>query len=120
MSHLSKSTFLAFLCAISTVALAQDRRPALVSMNGVGTHGCGEYLEFRKSNNETMTYLYQQWAAGYMAGYSDAITKPGMTTTLSADLVTYTAWLDKWCTDDPLSTVSSGLIRLRTRLSHQK
>ena len=99
---------------------AQDRRPAIVTMNGVGTHSCGKYLEFRKAGNEEMTNLYQQWAAGYFAGYDDAITKPGMNTYLSADLETYTAWLDKWCADNPSSNVFAGLMKLRLKLQRRK
>jgi hypothetical protein len=106
------------LAAMAIAADAQNRRPAYVAMNGVGAHSCGKYIESRKSSDEIMTLLYQQWAAGYLAGYSDAITKPGMSTNLVADLETYTAWLDKWCADDPASNVSAGLVVLRLRLIH--
>jgi hypothetical protein len=108
------------LLALTVSAFAQDRRPAIAHINGVGTHSCGKYVEFRKGNNETMTHLYQQWSAGYFAGFSNAITKPGMNTNLAADLETYTVWLDKWCTDDPASNVTAGLIALRARLSGAK
>jgi hypothetical protein len=104
------------LIMLSSTASAQDRRPAIVAMNGVGTHSCGKYLEFRKGGNETMSNLYQQWGAGYMAGYGDAITKPGTSTNIAADIETYTAWLDKWCSDDPSSSVSAGLAKLRFKL----
>jgi hypothetical protein len=119
---MSRSKFLAatMLAVIGASGAAQDKRPAMISMNGVGTHSCGKYLEFRQSRNETMSNLYQQWAAGYFAGYSDAVTKPGTTTNLAADLETYTAWLDKWCADDPLATVSAGIINMRMRLVKQK
>jgi hypothetical protein len=62
-----------------------------------------------------MRLLYQQWSAGYMAGFGTAIAKPGKETNLAADLETYSAWLDKWCTDDPLSNVASGVGALRVR-----
>jgi hypothetical protein len=108
------------LVILSGIASAQDRRPAIVSMNGVGTHSCGTYLEFKKTGNETMSKLYQQWSAGYFAGYDEVITKPGMKTNLNADLVTYTAWLDKWCSDDPSSNVYAGLMSLRLKLQGKK
>jgi len=88
-----------------------------MAINGVGTHSCGKYVEFRKRNNVTMTQLYQQWSAGYFAGFSSAITKTGMNTNLVADLETYTVWLDKWCADDPAANVLEGLVALRSRLS---
>ena len=104
------------LTLISTDVLSQDRRPAMVMMHGIGLHSCGKYLDVRKTSGEAATGFYQQWAAGYFAGYSDAITKPGMITNLSADLETYTAWLDKWCADDPSSNIYAGLQKLRTKL----
>ena len=119
---LSRRTLIAaslFILLVGT-ATAQDRRPAVVMMSGVGTHSCGQYLEFRKTGNQVMTNLYQQWAAGYFAGYDDAITKPGMKTHLSSDLETYTAWLDKWCADDPSSNVFAGLLHLRLKLPGKK
>ena len=120
MSRRRTSIAAGLLVLLVGTASAQDRRPSVVAMNGVGTHSCGKYLEFRKTGNEEMTNLYQQWAAGYFAGYSGAITKPGMTSHLSADLETYTAWLDKWCADDPSSNVDAGLIHLRLKLQGKK
>lgn len=105
------------LIAFVSAAIAQDRGSG-VAMHGVGLHSCGKYLEFRRENNETMMLLYQQWAAGYMAGYS-TLAKPG-SRVVAADLGTYSAWLDKWCTDDPASGVLPGLIALRTRLQNNK
>jgi hypothetical protein len=67
-----------------------------------------------------MSYLYQQWAAGYLAGYSEALAKPGTNTNLSADLETITAWLDKWCSDEPLSNVYVGLVKMRHKLQGRK
>jgi hypothetical protein len=98
---------------------ASAGKVSTVSINGVGTFECGRYLAYRKSDAETMTPMFQQWAAGYFAGYSKAYTKPGMETHLAVDLETYTAWLDKWCVDDPSSTITAGLdalIKRRLRL----
>jgi hypothetical protein len=109
------------LVAAMVSASAQERKPnTLVDVSGVGTHSCGVYLEYRKTNNDEMTNLYQQWAAGYLVGYRSAMTKPGTVTNLSADLETYTAWLDKWCADDPTSYVSAGLAKLRTKQQDRK
>lgn len=99
---------------------AQDERGAPLTINGVGGHGCGMYLEFRHDGNDAMKTLYQQWAAGFMAGYSSAIAKPGTQTNLALDLDTYTAWLDKWCADNPLSNIVSGMGALRVKLLVKK
>lgn len=99
----------------ATSASAGAGKVATMSLNGVGTFECGPYLAHRKSDSETMTLMFQQWAAGYFAGYSTAYTKPGMKTHLAVDLETYTAWLDKWCADDPSSTITAGLDALIKR-----
>lgn len=121
MMSLSKVLFsalvLSWLTAFMPGASAQDSGSG-IPVHGVGNHSCGKYLEFRRENNEIMTALYQQWAAGYMAGYS-TLAKPG-SAVVAPDLKTYSAWLDKWCNNDPASGVLSGLIALRTRLQNKK
>jgi hypothetical protein len=85
--------------------------------NGVGTHSCGVYMEnLRGLNGETFKLLYQQWGAGFLAGTSNE----GRGSNPHTDLETYTAWLDKWCADDPSSSVISGVIALGKRLSARK
>ena len=112
-----KCSGLVLVCA-SLLGAATDAtadKLATTSLNGVGTFECGRYLAYRKSDPETMTPMFQQWAAGYFAGYGVAYTKPGMKTNLAVDLETYTAWLDKWCADDPSSSITSGLNMLIQR-----
>lgn len=86
----------ALVCAAVVMAAtsASAGKVATVSLNGVGTFECGRYLAYRKSDSETMTPMFQQWAAGYFAGYGKAFTKPGMETDLAVELETYTAGLD--------------------------
>jgi len=114
----------AFLLSPVLQADAQDNyaplaKPAdsIFSMNGVGTHSCGVYMENRRGlNSETYKHMYQQWGAGFMAGAS----KDGGGANPVTDLETYTAWLDKWCADDPASKIISGYFALGKRLSTQK
>jgi len=87
------------------------------SFNGVGTHSCGVYIENLKGlNAENFKFLYQQWGAGFMAGASNE----GLGANPVTDLETYTAWLDKWCADDPSSNVAFGIIALGKRLSERQ
>jgi hypothetical protein len=109
------------LFAAMCSASAQDRQLVKsIVINGVGGLSCGKYLEFRKTGNNEMTSRFQQWAAGYFAGYSDGVTKAGMKTDLAPDLETYTAWLDKWCAEEPTSDVYAGLVKLKTKLEVRK
>jgi hypothetical protein len=59
--------------------------------------------------------IYQQWGAGYLAGSSIHGRHRAR-----ADLETYTAWLDKWCADDPSSGVLAGIDALLKRLSSSR
>lgn len=105
--------------AMTGMAFSQSKHkiPAsqqVILVDGVGSLSCGEYLEQMKGPRAgTYKMLYQQWGAGFMAGAS--YERPGLN--LSASLETYTAWLDKWCSDDPASTVFHGLEALGKRLS---
>ena len=112
---------LALACLLPPVpSEAQERKVASITLSGVGSFGCGRYLADRRAENETMTMLYQQWAAGYSAGYSHASTRVGSTTDLAQELDTYTAWLDKWCADDPTSSITSGLNALLIKLARRQ
>lgn len=111
------------LVAVTGNAAAQDTSKVTpkstphFAFNGVGTHSCGVYIEnLRGPNSESFKFLYQQWGAGFLAGVSNE----GRGVNPSTDLETYTAWLDKWCADDPSSKVVSGVIALGKRLSKQK
>ena len=96
---------------------AAASKPRQMSFNGVGTHTCGLYLENVKGlQSETWKQLYQQWGSGFMAGASNE----GRGANPHTDLETYTAWLDKWCSDDPSSKVAVGIIALGKRLSSQR
>jgi hypothetical protein len=96
---------------------ASAKLPVRMSFNGVGTHSCGVYLEnMRGLQAEMWKQLYQQWGAGFMAGASNE----GRGGNPYTDLETYTAWLDKWCTDDPSSKVVVGIVALGKRLSSQQ
>jgi hypothetical protein len=47
------------LLATTVGTSAQEAKRTLVYINGVGTHSCGVYLEFRNTNNDEMKNLYQ-------------------------------------------------------------
>ena len=94
----------------SIAAIAEDNRMAIV---GVGTHSCGMYLDYRSKKNETMEMLYEQWGAGFLAGHASGAKRMNNPV---ADLPTITAYIDKYCADNPLSNVVSAVNRLRGKL----
>ena len=108
------------VAALEGNAVAQtsvNRALPQMSFNGVGVHSCGVYLENVKGlASKDYKVWYQQWGAGFMAGASN----DGQGANPHTDLETYTAWLDKWCADDPASNVRSGVIALGKRLARGK
>lgn len=113
-SELLLGLAIATLCA---AALARSESPVVYSLNGVGTHSCGQYLEFTTGpERDLYRNLYQQWGSGFLAGYSF---KASPERSAVADLPTITAWLDKFCRDDPSGVVSGGVVALRLKLPKQ-
>lgn len=106
------------LSLLATTALAQgvkreqSQSSRSMTFNGVGTHSCGEYMQNMKGLQADMYKIaYQQWGAGFFAGVSnDGSGNP------VADPPTINAWLDKWCADDPASSMAKGTIGLGKRL----
>lgn len=109
-----------FLTVLSIPALGGE---AGMMVGGSGGAGCGRYLEYRNSDNinkkNDVTTQTREWGNGYLAGYSSAIYKPNVALDLSADNATISAWIDKWCSDNPLGTVMGAMAALRIKLAAQ-
>ena len=111
-----KNFSLLLICALNAAGAHSQpaKKVGQFSFNGVGTHTCGKYLELTRGlGGSDYKMLYQQWGAGFMAGTSND-NRSGDNPT--SDLETYTAWLDKWCTDDPAASVLGGTVALGKRL----
>lgn len=97
---------------ISTGAATQQAAGASVS--GEGITACGDYLASRRTVNETQDYVYATWLRGFTSGFNFA-TRGKQITSVSAP-ATLLAYMDKYCRDNPLSTVAGGAFSLAREL----
>jgi hypothetical protein len=88
--------------ALASLSL-QAQQGAEVPIIGVGTLGCGNYIEYRRTlglDNQQMR-LFTQWVWGNLAAYN-LLVRPAIT---PPDEPTVHAYLEKYCASNPLHTV---------------
>ena len=81
-----------------------------------GTNTCGDYLEYRKDSSGDSRYA--DWAWGFLSAYNLFGTKPQVQGSVSRG--TILAYLDKYCRDEPLSHVITGVSKLARELGEKK
>lgn len=108
-----------------TPCLAQEGR--IASFYGLGNDSCGELTHAFSQNSFTQVIesggnqwpsksrAYVEWTLGYITAFN-AVNSQGKNLD-NADLYGISAWLQKWCTDHPMDSVSNAawvLIQERT------
>ena len=89
---------------------------------GIGASSCGKYLEIRSKMKETpMTpesvfdeSFMSSWVQGCVSGMNigRAISKKGVKMLLLPDIQSTMAYLDKFCQENPLEKVHTGVLKL--------
>lgn len=80
-----------------------------VMISGVGTIGCGQYLEDRRAGSKAQEGVYLTWIWGYLAGYNLYTSQKKIQ---PPDGATVLAYLDKHCRDHPLDNILQGGMRM--------
>lgn len=89
------------LLLITLLILASDlRAEETVWIAGAGTHSCGKWLDAK--NDKASRYQFQQWVFGFVSGMNWA-TKGRQATPVDNEAMT--AFIDLYCTNNPLRTV---------------
>ena len=76
----------------------------------MAAQGCGKYIEQRRTPNKQYDYLVGSWFYGFLSAYNYYGTTPQVQVTIDQDTVL--AYLDKYCREAPLATVSVGAVQL--------
>lgn len=110
---------LAFVLLWNFSAFAAER----FSVYGLGTNSCGKYLADRQNDGNKFDTVvaaqYSDWVRGFISGYNAGTTgKQVATEELSRP--TIVAYLDKYCRDNPLNYVMSGVTCLRANYAGPK
>jgi hypothetical protein len=77
---------------------------------GVGAQGCGKYIEQRRTPNKYYDDLVGMWFYGFITAYNYYGNTPQVKRNVEQETVL--AFLDKYCREAPLASVSAGALEL--------
>lgn len=83
-------------------------------MRGAGTVTCGQYAEDRASGKTALTFQFATYTQGYLSAFNDFAT----TRTLNdiPKFETIFLFIDRYCKDNPLNKVQTGIDSLIAEL----
>jgi len=72
-----------------------------------GEESCGQWVNFRNEGGWELAYSFG-WIAGYISAYNRQT--PGVYNILgSTDIDSVILWMDKYCQENPLSNLTTGM-----------
>lgn len=105
-------TWLAWILSGGT-AFAQNTSQADWHVYGVGGLTCGTWKMARENKTEVQVELVKQWVAGWVVSYNYYLTeRSGQGRVSTPDFDTTTAYLDKFCSEKPLSIIAFAAAQL--------
>ena len=84
---------------------------------GLGAEGCGTYVEQRRVPDKAYDNFMVSWFFGFVSAYN-YWAAPQVEGEVDQDTVL--AYLDKYCRDAPLASVSAGALELAKTLSKRR
>jgi hypothetical protein len=88
---------------------------------GAGTVTCGEWRQHRSTGNKAAELQLQAWIDGFLSGYnfgSDLFDFLAPSPERTA--VAYYAWIDNYCSQNPLNRVADAAAALKNELISRK
>src|SRR4051812_2257287 len=94
------------LIVFSKLIFAEDT----ISLVGVGARSCGQYLEARASRDGVYEIATLHWVQGFLSGMNTyrALAPRNSTKLTLPAYQSISAFIDKYCRENPLKAVSDG------------
>ncbi|MCG3773371.1 MAG: hypothetical protein JW395_0177 [Nitrospira sp.] len=91
---------------------ALEARKQNYTTYGVGTQSCGKWLEARRDTDRNLQYTFGSWVRGWLsaAGYYGTVLK-------KTDTAAIDAWVDNFCSANPLLDMDDAARGLVTALT---
>ncbi|MEQ1599139.1 MAG: hypothetical protein ABL880_07215 [Methylotenera sp.] len=96
----------AFAILVSLITVSICNAQEKVVGYGVGAQGCGKYIEQRRTPNNYYDSLIATWFYGFASGHNFYASTSQINREVDSETVL--AYLDKYCRDYPLASVSVG------------
>lgn len=104
---------LALLPTFTFVAGAVEQEPLMG--HGIGASSCGTYVESRRIPRDSYDFRMKSWFSGFVSAYNFYSGKNQVKGKVDYDAVL--VYLDKYCRENPLASVSIGATELISVLS---
>lgn len=98
--------------SIAHLAIAQ---PNSQVASGIGTYSCGRYIELRQQNDPMAQVMLTSWMQGFLSGMNWTLAASNQMKLLP-DHQSLNSYLDKYCRDNPLQQIISGVSALHREL----
>jgi hypothetical protein len=83
---------------------------------GAGTVTCAEWQQYRTTGNKPATFQLQAWIDGFLSGYNAASNDTDFIAP-KPESVAYYAWIDNYCSKNPLDEVMQAVFALKNELT---
>jgi hypothetical protein len=102
--------------AIATALLSSTASAQNKMVYGAGMISCGEWQQYRSTGNKPGSYQAQAWIDGYLSG-SNASGNGADFLAPHPSNIAYYAWIDNYCTQNPLDTLLLAVFKLKRELA---
>lgn len=110
-----------FVCAAISATFPAKARSADAMITGAGAFSCGDYLKHREDHASAQIAIDITWVFGFMSGYNMEVSdKPTPAQVTPPTAATTTAFLDKFCRDNPLLTITHAAMVLVDKLGGER
>jgi hypothetical protein len=83
---------------------------------GAGTVTCAEWQKYRSTGDKASTFQLQAWIDGFLSGYNTASEDIDFIAP-RPQTVAYYAWVDNYCTQNPLNYLVQATLALKDELT---
>jgi len=112
---------LAAVAALVLAAAGAQARPAQdggFTVLGIGAHSCGSWVSDRKANGWAAV-VDEAWVVGFLSAYNQFGPAPD-DIAAGTDVAGATGWIDNYCTQHPLETISLATQALINELNKRR
>jgi hypothetical protein len=83
---------------------------------GAGMVTCAEWQKYRSTGNKAAVFQLQAWIDGFFSGYNTASQDTDFIAP-QPETVAYYAWIDNYCSQNPLNKVMQAAMALKDELT---
>jgi len=104
--------------SLSLLLLTGSARAEHRMIYGTGMVTCAEWQQYRATRNKAANAQLEAWIDGFLSGYNTAIEGTDFIAP-KPESVAYYAWIDNYCSQNPLNKLALAVTALKNELMAQ-